>query len=303
MSITKGVLFCFTDFNEKNIKDGYSEIFSEYNDLIRAMAWGIEKCPTTGKAHNQGFIQMFKQCRFASIQKLFKSKCHFEVAKGSIKENEAYCSKESVYTKLGQFVSRGYRSDLHNIKDDLMEGKPLYDIMNNYTGDFIRYTGGIKSMKSLIDKKRRQKMGFVKPYVEVRCGKADQSKTKGVYDKYGYENVFKISRYDDLKFMFNGYDNEDVLLLDDFNGNIPYTYLLQLLDGYPLDINVKNGVCYNFFTKIIITSNNKPHKWYINFKSNLARRINKCLFVTKGNTEDFSHLYNECDDSLGYDSE
>jgi hypothetical protein len=173
--------------------------------------------------------------------------------------------------------------------------------MENYTGDYIRYTGGIKSMKSLIDKRRRQDMGYVKPYVEVRCGKADNSKTKDVYDKYGYKNVFKISRYDDLKFMFNGYDNEKVLLLDDFNGNLPYTYMLQLLDGYPMDINVKNGVCYNFFNKIIITSNNRPHKWYTNFKKNLARRFTKCLEVSKGNTMDFTHCYENVDNGMGYD--
>lgn len=285
----KGVLFCFTDFSGVNVKNGYKKIFEEYKDIIRGISWGKEICPSTKKEHNQGFIQLFKQARYASIQKMIKSKCHFEICHGSILDNETYCSKEGSYTKIGTYVSRGYRSDIHNIKDDLMNNVPLYNIMDNYTGDFLRYHSGIDKMKSLIDKRKRDDMGFVKPEVKVLIGDAGLGKTKQIYEKHGYHNVFKISRYDDLKFMFNGYDNQEVLILDDFNGNVPYTYLLQLLDGYPLDINIKNGVRYNFFNKIYITSNNKPSKWYKNISENLKRRISFCLEVTKGNTESFSH--------------
>lgn len=298
----KGVSFCFTDFNEHNIENGYTKFYNEFKDVIRGIAWGKETCPSTGKLHNQGFIQMFKQCRFTAIQKIIKSKCHFEVMLGSIKDNENYCSKENIYFKLGNFVSRGYRSDLHNIKDDIKNGATEYDIMENYTGDYVRYHSGINKMMSLIEKKKRKEMGFVRPEVYVRSGPAGTGKTNGIYEKHGFENCFKISRYDDLKFMFNGYDNEDVLILDDFKGNIPYTYLLQLLDGYPLDLNVKNGVKWNFFTKVYITSNVKPHKWYQSIKKNLTRRFTECLEVSIGNTEIYTHLYDNMTDT-GYESD
>ena len=140
----KGVSFCFTDYNKSNIDNGYESIYAEFSDMIRGIAWGKETCPTTGRLHNQMYIQMFKQCRATAIQKMIKSKAHFEIMMGSIQQNETYCSKEGVYTKLGHFISRGYRSDLHNIKDDLKNGSSLYDIMENYTGDFIRYSNGIQ---------------------------------------------------------------------------------------------------------------------------------------------------------------
>ena len=150
----KGVCFCFTDFSVKNIEAGYKLVYQEYEDMIRGIAWGIEKCPKTGKPHNQGFIQLFKQGRYGMIQRWFKSKCHFEVMMGSIKNNEEYCSKENRYTIYGQFVEQGYRTDLHNIKDDIKQGSGMYEIMNNYTGDFIRYHSGIDKMKQVIDKKK-----------------------------------------------------------------------------------------------------------------------------------------------------
>jgi len=286
----KAVSWCFTDFNEYTITNGYAKYFEEFKDMIRGMAWGIETCPTTGKKHNQGFIQFYSQHRTKAVQRMLGSKCHLETMKGSILDNEKYCSKEGVYTTLGYFCKRGFRTNMHNIKDDLMEGASEYEIMDNYTSDFCRYHGGINKMKSLIDKKRRQKIGYRKPEVKILFGDAGVGKTREIYDKHGYENVFKVSRYNDEKFMFNGYENEEVLLLDDFYGGIQYSYLLQLLDGYPMDLNVKNGIRYNFFKKVYITSNKNPHEWYKSgIKENFIRRINECLEVSKGNTDALTH--------------
>ncbi|WP_445718336.1 hypothetical protein [Flavobacterium sp.] len=286
------VSWCFTDFNEKNIKNGYEKMFEDYKDLIRGVAWGVETCPKSGKLHNQSYIQFYKQQRLGALQRFVGNKCHAETMAGSILHNENYCSKENKFTKLGKFVSRGYRSDLHNLKDDLMNGATEYEIMDNYTGDFLRYHSGISKMKSLIDKKNRNKIGFRAPEVVIIYGDAGTGKTRKIYDEHGFDNVFKVSRYNDDKFMFNGYDNEDVLILDDFYGGIQFSYLLQLLDGYPIDLNVKNGVKYNYFSKVYITSNKPPSEWYKNGLTNTYewnRRITKCIKVSKGNTGNLTH--------------
>lgn len=281
----KGVSFCFTDFKEENIKKGYKTVFKEYNDMIRGIAWGVETCPKTGKKHNQGFIQLYKQNRYSAIKKWINSKAHFEVLRGSIKDNKEYCSKEGKYTKLGMFVSRGYRSDLHNIKDDLMNGASLYDVMDKYTGDFVRYSSGIIKMKSLIDKKKG--LNWRNVDVKVLYGQAGTGKTSYVMKKHGYENVFTLdSKWSSTSF-WGDYDGEDVLLIDDFNGWIQYSYLLRVLDGHPLQLNIKGGSTYARWTKVYITSNAMGHQWYKNISKNLTRRVGECLEVTKGNTEPF----------------
>lgn len=276
-SSNKGTKFIFTNFKDCD----YHTVFKENAKRIRGLAWGMETCPTTGKKHAQGYIQMFNQCRYTAIQKMFDSKCHFQVMFGSIEQNEDYCSKEKNFTKLGKFVIKGHRTDLDNIKDDLKKGARLYDIMDNYTGDFVRYHSGIMKMKSLIDKNQSKKWRDVE--VTVLYGKAGSGKTSYVSDKHGYDNIFVLNLEAD-KFMFDGYDNEDVLLIDDFNGDIKYTHLLRILDGHPLPLNVKNGRAYAHFTKVYITSNVKPGCWYKNTRDNLKRRIKNCLEVTKGNT-------------------
>lgn len=279
----RGTVFCFTDFKKENVKNGYHAIFEDFKDEIRALAWGREKCPTTGNIHNQAFIQFYKQSRGSRIQKIIKEKCHYEVMRGSIKENKKYCSKDGIYTELGEFVYRGYRSDLHSIKDDLKAGAKLSDIMENYTGDFVRYHSGISKMAGMVQKKLRNKWRDVT--TTVLCGEAGSGKTSYVYKKYGYDNVFKFDAKHAKTDFWGDYDGEEVLLIDDFNGWIQYSYMLQVLDGHPLMMNIKNGTTYANFTKIYITSNVSISRWYNRIQPNFWRRIDFCLEVIKGNTE------------------
>lgn len=61
---------------------------------------------------------------------------------------------------------------------------------------------------------------------------------------------------------FDGYQGEDIVLIDDFYGWLPWTFLLKLLDRYPLRVQTKFGVV-PFRSKIVyITSNVHPDKWY-----------------------------------------
>lgn len=290
----KGTNFCFTDFKEDNITNGYNKIYEDYKDIIRGIAWGIEVCPKTGKKHNQGYIQVFQQCRFTAIQKIFKSKCHFEVMNGSIKDNENYCSKDNIYTSLGYFCTQGYKSDAHNIKEDLKSGASMYDIMNNYTGTYLRYHNGIEKMKQLISSKKfnfdvdKCKVTKRKITTTALIGEAGSGKSTYVVDKYGMENVFFVNLSGDGN-LFDGYEGQDIILLDDFNGNIKYTEMLRILDENAYRANIKYGYTYANWTKVYITSNVKPIYWYKKIRDNFKRRIKICLEVSKGNTKIFTH--------------
>ncbi len=287
MSKLKGTAFCFTDFLPNNVETGYSLIFKEYNDVIRGLAWGKEVCPSTGKEHNQGYVQFFKQSRFSSFQKMITSKCHGELIRGSIQDNEDYCSKEKNFTKLGIFVSRGYRSDFHNIKDDMKNGADVNEIMENYTGDFIRYHSGIEKMKGLIDKTTR--MDWRDVSVTAIVGLAGSGKTRYVLDKHKKENVFIVDQKMMETDFWGNYNGEEVLLIDDFNGWIRYSYLLRILDGHPLWLNIKNSNTYANWKFVYMTSNTLPKCWYCDVKWNLMRRIQFCLYVSKGNTGNLTH--------------
>jgi hypothetical protein len=53
----------------------------------------LEECPTTGRTHLQGFLVLPRAQRLSFV-KAIHSGAHWEAAKGTLEQNEAYCSKE-----------------------------------------------------------------------------------------------------------------------------------------------------------------------------------------------------------------
>ena len=91
-SKVKGTYFCFTDF--KNSFIDVLKIYYHNKDLIRYLFIGKEICPSTGKTHLQGYIQMYSQCRATAIQKIFNVKFHINKCLGSVEQNIKYCGKD-----------------------------------------------------------------------------------------------------------------------------------------------------------------------------------------------------------------
>lgn len=266
-------LWCFTDFKEENIREGYSLVTD-----IRAVAWGIETCPKTKRKHNQGFIQTFEKMSVKQIQRLLNSNCHLEVVIGSIKDNEEYCKKEGVfYTRLGEFVRQGERVDLQEFYE-LVKVKSDYELLEEgHAGTFIRNHNAIAKIRSILLKEKAKASHWRSLDVIILLGKAGCGKSRYVFEKS--PDVFRIDC--DQSFVFDGYDGEKEILIDDFNGCLKYCYMLRLLDGHPLPLNVKFGRSHAIFNKVYITTNVHPIFWYTKCRMNLKRRCPKLLL---GNT-------------------
>lgn len=63
-------------------------------------------------------------------------------------------------------------------------------------------------------------------------------------------------------FPFDGYDGEDAIIIDDFEGQLKYKHLLKILDGHQLRVNVKGGHRYARWTRVFITTNEEASGWY-----------------------------------------
>jgi hypothetical protein len=79
---------------------------------VRFIAYGEEVSPSTGHLHYQAYIVYYKPVRLSQVIRQFGNGHHFEVMRGSLKQNEAYCSKEGHFTKLGNEPRQGERHDL-----------------------------------------------------------------------------------------------------------------------------------------------------------------------------------------------
>jgi len=89
-------------------------------------------------------------------------------------------------------------------------------------------------------------------------------------------------------FPFDGYEGQKEILIDDFYGNIKLNFLLKILDGHKLRINIKGGHRYALWNKVYITSNTQVDEWYQTImltnpklKDALDRRITKTIQFKK----------------------
>lgn len=78
---------------------------------MRYLCYGVEKCPSTGRCHLQGFVQLKKELRRNSASALFAPwKPHIEVSRGSLEQNRRYCSKDGEFHEFGKLVTQGSHS-------------------------------------------------------------------------------------------------------------------------------------------------------------------------------------------------
>ena len=109
--------------------------------------------------------------------------------------------------------------------------------------------------------------------VEVVYGEENTRKVRDVYERYGSHNVYTIySLYPTRDTWFNGYNGENVVLVENFFGQIPASCLMQLMDDTRRPYQV-----------LCIASPVHPGKWYKNITATRAvvRRIDVLQFYRR----------------------
>lgn len=274
-----------------------------------------EIAPETKNLHWQTYVE-FKDKGYAIkyCQKyLGAPNCHIESRIGNPYNARAYCcgnkawedvkagrtegyNLEKVKDKTGFFIEnsfeefgslencpltkkkKGQRTDLENLAKKIDEGKSFNEME---TIDIIKYSKGIKEAIAIRDQKKNNK--WIEPEVTVLWGPAGSHKTSRVMEKEGYENVYKLDKTN-TEVWFDGYQGQKVLLIDDFYGWIPWGHLLNILDGYPLRLQIKGCHTWKAWEKVYITSNKTYEEWYNKNEEHLeplTRRIKYTVFVPR----------------------
>lgn len=108
---------------------------------------------------------------------------------------------------------------------------------------------------------------------------------KSKYAMETYPNAYWKQRSN----WWDGYQDHEDVVIDEFYGWLPFDLLLRLCDRYPLHVETKGGNV-NFVAKsIIITTNQVPERWYKNvyFQSFIRRVTEWHVFPVWGEHEIF----------------
>jgi len=260
--------------------------YNNYTDeiLISIKEWkcryciiGFEKAPTTGTPHIQGYVEWLSSKRFNTAHKLLPGG-HWEAAKGTAEQNYIYCSKSGNFWEQGERKEQGKRNDLEAMANSIIENKKIeLSLIEEYPTQFIRYHRGLEKLAGLYLTPRTEK-----PTILWRWGLTGVGKTRFVYDKHGIANVY----VKDSTKWWDGYTQQKVILIDDFDGSWPYRDLLRLLDRYPYQGQIKGGYVHINSPHIYFTCEFPPDEFWKNTElAQILRRVADVAEVSEGNTK------------------
>lgn len=307
--MVKHICFCIHDYNNYTTK--HLKTWFEKTKNVTYLVIGKELTKKDGP-HIQGYMQVARIPEWAKLTKnIFgpdsKLKPHYDEAckwssaeqcagyclkglepsrKGQTPGNEFYYETPSDTWKgfqVGELqpkITQGCRTDLKKYCKMIEDGEMKCSDFQTaeYATVWHQYGRTLRDVETQALKKRCNK--FTKMTVTVLVGDAGEGKTRYAYDKHGYENCFKIDSEASQQFLCDGYDGEDVLIIDDFKGWIKYTTMLDYLEGHPVKLNVKGGHTYKRWSHVYITSNVSPALWYKKpLGKNMRRRFTNGVHI------------------------
>lgn len=253
-----------------------------------------------GLHHLHMVFEDIKAMRFSAIKKAFP-KAHLEPTKGTKEQAEDYINKKGKFEEKGEKVvyiakhgeikgCQGQRKDIDAIEQYIREGKSPNEIFDMYLG-YRKYE---KMIRDAYYRKREKETPFIrdiKVYWHVGLSGSGKSYVANeLIEKYGEDSLYFVSDYDNGG--LDRYCGEKVLFLDEFRGQIRYSTLLAMLQGYKQQFHARYTNITGLWTEVHITSVLPPELVYTNMVENhkeydtikqLMRRITEVIYHYKDN--------------------
>lgn len=263
-----------------------------------------ERGEKTGYEHYQIYIENPSQIRFETLKNKFPSG-HFEIRRGTRRQAYEYCTKEE--TRIGEIFGngeidleneQGKRKDIEILYNMIMlENKTPSQIILEYpsAGRYLNYIDRLYNEKLFTIYRSKLRLEL-KENVYYVWGDPGTNKTRYVYEKHGYENVYRVTDY---KHPFDEYRGESVMVFDEFHSQLKIEQMLNLLDIYPYKLPCRYANKIACYTTVYIISNLSLEEQYTDIQSKypkqfqaLKRRITSvvCFNEVQTSVFDFNSL-------------
>lgn len=264
-----------------------------------------EICPVSQRPHLQFFLCLDQPRTLVGVKRLmFVSEhlktVHLSLCRGSADDNRTYCSKlESVdpsgafaFFEAGVFLSvperngQGERTDLYKIGRAICEGGALVDIAEANPDLFIKYHRGLENLQTTVRCRPRlydRDAPYTPPEVYWFYGSSGSGKSREAFARaHDCEDRPFYSKSAGNKW-WCGYYGQPIVILDDFRCDwFTFSYLIRLLDCYPMSVEVKGGQVHMNADTFYITCPMRPEHLFAKLAANEDGRI---LQLTRRITE------------------
>lgn len=203
--------------------------------------------------------------RFNTIKNRFPF-AHIERTVGTSQENRDYICKggkwendpkkdtsiPDTFYEWGEMPTerQGERSDLALLYECVKDGMTDYEILERFPTAMTRLSDLARVRMTIRQEQYKEK--FRNMNVVYIFGPTGTGKTRAVMEKDGYSAAYRVTDYEHP---FDGYNGESILVLDEFRGQLKASEMLNILDGYPLELRCRYANKIACFETVYIISN------------------------------------------------
>lgn len=211
---------------------------------------GKEVGVKTGRLHIHVYFKTLNPMKFSTLRNYtFKdADVDIQQSKGTAQENRDYCFKEGKWmgdpkedqrlddpdarVEWGELpvTHSGKRTDLEILVQLIRDGLSDSEIIAR-NASYMRMLSHIARTRQAIraDEVKDQWRDIDVTYC---FGATGTGKTRYYMEKEGYSNCYRITNYKPQS-VWDGYNMQDVVIWDEFRGQLPISSMLVYLEGYP----------------------------------------------------------------------
>lgn len=246
-------------FTINNPDEATEASFREYP--CKYLIYQIER-GSEGTVHLQGTIHFDNPRAFAPMKKAFPT-AHIEVVK-DLAACFRYCSKEDTRVRgpyeKGIKPQPGKRNDLVEVHQNINNGVSVLSIRQEDPMLYHQYGRTLNQLETDAKNKNIRTEMTLGIWIFGSTGKGKSHKARELCkNKTVYTHTTKDKGW------WDRYDQQDMVIIDDFRGEIDYNEILKLCDKWEHYV-IRRGKDPVSFTSetIIITSSLPPHQVYKN---------------------------------------
>lgn len=247
------------------------------DDVVRYAIWQRER-GENGTEHLQGYLELARPCRMAQVKRILgESRVHLEERRGSREQARDYCRKDDTSMgdeyrfEYGEYEQRrGRRNDIEAFRDSVVSGSGDMQLLEEHPGAFLRYGPMVQRCRLAATKRRRRDMRLI-----ICCGATGSGKSHFAwnYCDGDFDKVYKL--FSKKPLWFDGYRGEDVLFIDEWEGEPGEELLKEITDVWPYMAPVKGGSVLANWTTVIIATNLVRADLEIKWLPPMHRRISQ----------------------------
>lgn len=228
------------------------------------LVYQLEECPDTGNIHWQGYAEFTKKMTRNAVQAALYmgKKFHFEPRRGTPQQAREYCMKDETslgaQTEYGVLSNPGQRTDLNVVKESIMNGTKVEEIMMSNPLIYHQYGRTLNAIEDVVlrSKKRNHMTEGIWYWGDTGAGKSHKAFTE-------HGDDFYVKPWGKDTDWWDGYKGQSVVIFNEFRGQIDYAQVLQLLDKWPHVVSRRGREPMPFLAKkIIFTCTTLPEGIY-----------------------------------------